>query len=245
MAEVEGGGEGIVACAFLAIVFDLDGTLVDLERLHHEAHLYAARAFGLVLTWNEAFERLEHFVGGPDERVAAEIAELAPKSVPPQVVLELKRQRFLSLLNKVGTVELRDGARDVVEWLTTRGIGLGVGTVTDRAVALRILDRANLLPLFSGERLVAREDVSQLKPAPDVYLETARRLGVEPIRQLVFEDSVPGVRAARLSGSRVVALPTVRYSRFVRAIASAGAEMIFSSWRDRELWSFLKREVCA
>lgn len=244
MAGIEGQLEVAENISFvLAVAFDLDGTLVDLEPLHHAAHLRAAQAVGVSLTWDEAFERLEHFVGGPDERVASEIALLSRNAVSPEAVLRLKRRHFLSLLASSDRIVPRKGIQDVLNCLAARHMPLAVGTVTERALALRILDQAGLLSMFEEQRVVTSDDVAELKPAPDVYLETARRLHVDPRCQLVFEDSPTGVRAARSSGSPCVAVPAFDHPQLLQALADAGVERIFSSWEDASLWRFLEHEL--
>jgi beta-phosphoglucomutase len=224
-----------------AVAFDLDGTLVDLERFHHEALLRAAREVGVELTWEQALERLAHFIGGPDARVAAEVAALSPAGVAPVEVLAAKRRYFASLVGAVAEIVPRAGAGEVLDRLAGRGIPVAVGTVTERETAVGILRRAGLLPLFGESRVVTAQDVPQLKPAPHVYRETARRLGVPPADQLVFEDSLTGIAAARSAGSPVVAMPTVHDRGYVQSVGAAGASAVFPSWHDPRLLPMLDR----
>lgn len=218
-----------------AVAFDLDGTLVDLERFHHEALLRAAREVGVELTWDQARERLAHFIGGPDPRVAAEVAALSPAGVSAVEVLAAKRRYFSSLLGAVAEIRPRDGVSEVLDRLVGRDIPMAVGTVTERETAVGILHRAGLLALFGESRVVTAQDVPQLKPAPHVYRETASRLGVPPVNQLVFEDSVTGIAAARSAGSPVVAMPTLHDRDYLASVGAAGAVAVFPSWHDRGL----------
>ena len=71
-----------------------------------------------------------------------------------------------------------------------------------------------------------------MKPAPDVFLETARRMGIDPKNQLVFEDSPNGVRAAIAAGSRAIGMPVVIRGSAVAALVDAGAARIFFDWRE-------------
>lgn len=221
------------------VAFDLEGTIVDVEALHHAAHLRAAADVGVVLTRGEAMLQLPHFIGGPDEEVAAEIVCLASRNISMEGVLSTKRSYFAELLRKRRRITARRGFRDFARWLKTRGLAIAVGTVTDRTAAFNFLERSGLLAEFGDEMVVAREDVSSPKPAPDVYRETARRLGIGPDRQLVFEDSAIGLKAGRSAGCRVAAVPTVRSAPFMRSLYSAGAEVVFTSWRDRGIRSFV------
>ncbi|HEU5354710.1 MAG TPA: HAD family phosphatase [Actinocrinis sp.] len=224
-----------------AAAFDLDGTLVDLERFHHEAWLRAARQAGVELTWQQALRQLPNFIGGPDERVAAQLAALSPKTVPPHETLAAKRRHFDALIGSVGEIAARAGAGEVLDGLRARGVPMAVGTATERETTLRILRRAGLLPLFGESHVVAASDVPRLKPEPDVYLATARLLGVPPREQLVFEDSVTGMAAARSAGSLVAAVPTVQDQGYRQSVEAAGATAIFESWHDPDLPLLLDR----
>jgi beta-phosphoglucomutase-like phosphatase (HAD superfamily) len=90
---------------------------------------------------------------------------------------------------------------------------------------------AGLERLFRSDRVLFREDSSRPKPHPDVYLASARCLGINAQALLVFEDSIPGVTAARVAGARVVAVPTVFQPEYISRLALAGAQRIYSSWR--------------
>ncbi|CAG7638459.1 HAD family hydrolase [Actinacidiphila bryophytorum] len=230
------------------VAFDLDGTLVDLEALHHEAWLAAARQAGVHLTRDQALQRLPHFVGGPDPQVAAEIAALAPAAgpaVPPAQTLAAKQRCFDDLAASVEEIAPRAGVGAVLDRLRALEVPIAVGTATERGVALAVLRRAGLLALFGEARVVAARDVPRLKPAPDVYLATAQLLGVPPQRQLVFEDSVTGALAARDAGSRVVAVPTVHDPDYLRRFEAAGAVAVVQDWRAPGLLPLLDRLTAA
>ncbi|MGW5354042.1 HAD family hydrolase [Streptomyces sp. NPDC004031] len=224
-----------------AVAFDLDGTLVDLERCHHDAWLAAARQAGVTLTREEAPHRLPHLVGGPDPLVAAEIAALSPSGATAAGILAAKHPAFDALVGRVPQIVPRAGVRTVLEGLRTRGVPLAVGTATERDTALAVLRRAGLLELFGETRVVAAGDVPRLKPAPDVYLATAGLLGVAPDRQLVFEDSATGAAAARAAGCPVVAVPTVHDPDYLRRFPELGAVAVAGDWADPALAALLGR----
>jgi beta-phosphoglucomutase len=226
-----------------AVAFDLDGTLVDLERFHHEALLRAAGEAGVELTWQQARRRLPHFIGGPDALVAAEVVALAPAAVAATEVLAAKRRYFDALVAGVDEIAPRAGSGEILDLLAGRGIPMAVGTVTDRDTAIGILRRAGLLRVFAEDRVVTAREVARLKPAPDVYRETARRLGVPPAAQLVFEDSLTGMAAARAAGSPVVAMPTVYERDYLEAVGAARPVAVFPDWRDPYLLPLLHEVV--
>ena len=93
-----------------------------------------------------------------------------------------------------------DSARD-------RGLGVGMGTGNTLATLERRLGRHGVFDRFDA--IVTRAEVAEGKPAPDIYLEVARRLDVQPSACVVLEDSVPGCEAALVAGMRVIACPTV------------------------------------
>jgi beta-phosphoglucomutase len=228
-----------------AVAFDLDGTLVDLERFHHEAWLAAARQAGVDLTREQALHRLPHFIGGPDPQVAQEIAALSAAAVAPEDTLAAKHRSFDDLVGSVDEIVPRAGVGAVLDRLSARGVPVAVGTATERETALAILRRAGLLALFGESRVVAAGDVPRLKPAPDVYLATASLLGVPPHSQLVFEDSVTGATAARAAGSRVVAVPTVHDPNYLRRFEAAGAVAVVEDWQAPGLLPLLDRLTAA
>ncbi len=227
------------------IAFDLEGTIIDIEALHHNAHLLAAAGAGVSLSWQEALERVPNFVGGPDEAVAAEIASLADERVLTQEVLLAKQLHFEELLQEHSDISPREGFIEFVQWVKSLGLEVAIGTVTKRATAMHLLERAGLLREFSEEVVVAREDVPAPKPSPDVYYETARRIGISPDSQLVFEDSVIGLISARSAGCRSVAIPTIHLPSFLQSLYREGAEAVFATWRDPDIRSFILKAIGA
>ena len=225
------------------IVFDLEGTIVDLEPMHHEAHLKAAASVGVKLSWLEALAQLPHFIGGPDEEVAAEIAALANRNIMSGEIAKRKQAIFEGLLGDSARIVPREGFLEFFRWARFLHLGFAIGTSTKTIQARSILKRAGLLDIFAGMPIVAKEDVIASKPQPDIFLETARRLGIDARNQLVFEDSVIGIQAAYSARCRSVAVPTVHLAGFVDALFRAGAEAVFFSWSDRGIRQFLLNSI--
>jgi beta-phosphoglucomutase len=221
------------------VAFDLEGTIIDVESLHHIAHLRAAADIGINLSWQEAVERLPHFVGGPDEEVATEITLLAKNEKSPEKVLLAKRAYFSELLHNKTDIAPRKGFREFLNWVKSLGISTAIGTVSEHNLVLYLLKQAGLETEFSPQVIVAKEDVTNPKPSPDVYYETARRMDINPKNQLVFEDSIIGLSSARLAGCRLAAIPTLQLPDFVQLLYRAGAEAVFMSWEDNNIKSFI------
>ncbi len=227
------------------VAFDLEGTIIDLEPLHHLAHLRAAADVGVNLSWHEAIERLPHFVGGPDEEVAAEIIMLSKNETTVQKILSTKRAYFRALLDNKKDIEPRKGFREFLDWVKSVGVSISIGTVTERDLAIQLLKLANLENEFLPHLIVSKEDVPKPKPSPDVYYETARRMNINPKNQLVFEDSMVGLNSARHAGCRLVAIPTIQLPNFSQLLYRAGAEQVFLSWEDEKLIPFVLQLISA
>lgn len=220
------------------VAFDLEGTLVDVEALHHAAHLRAAADVGVILSWEEAMKLLPHFIGGPDEKVASEIAYLAKNEMTVDNILLAKQTYFNKLLGNHDVVA-RNGTNDFISWTKSLNIRIAIGTTSSRTQAFYLMRQAGLLDEFAQELIVTKDDVPSPKPSPDIYQETARRLGITPINQLVIEDSATGIKSARLAGSHVIAVPTIQEESFIKSLLNAGADEVFSSWNDSRLKSFV------
>lgn len=219
--------------AIRGIAFDLEGTVIDLEAAHQDGHLAAAAEFGLVLSLEEAHVKLPHFIGGPN--VYKEIWELldpeVQKSIPPEEVRLRDIFHYEQLLAKT-PIEPRPGFLDFYKKAADRGLAFTIGSTTPQKQAAILLGRSGLAELFPRDAIVLREQVENLKPAPDVFLKTASLMGVHPSEQLVFEDSPRGIRAALAAGSSAVGMPVVIAGATVGELVNAGACRIFFDWRE-------------
>lgn len=224
------------------VAFDLEGTAIDVERAHHCAHLALARELGLALSLEDAVERLPHFIGGPDEAVVAELVALLPQASRLGIDLDRlvarKQSIYRGLLARL-SIAPRSGFLAFLD--AANGLPTAIGSVTRRRESAHLLRASGLDRLFRADRIVVREDVGAAKPAPDVFLETARLMGIAPQEQLVFEDSPGGVRAARAAGSPVVAMPTLWRPSVLAALEGAGALVIYAGWSEVDLGALLRR----
>ncbi|MCX6704102.1 MAG: HAD family phosphatase [Candidatus Woesebacteria bacterium] len=174
----------------MGLAFDLEGPVVDFEKKgHHAAHLACAKAVGLTLTIEEAIQKIPHFLGGPDEAIAQDLYELGNKKLTPEKIKELKDKLFAQWLKKQEVLPTRAGIFDFLKEAKKRGIPIAIGSATQKEKVYDYVTRANLKKFFSDRMIVTGEDVVQTKPAPDIYLECAKRLGVAPNNMVVFEDS--------------------------------------------------------
>jgi HAD superfamily hydrolase (TIGR01509 family) len=196
-----------------AIVFDLDGVIVDSEELWDEVRESLARERGG--SWSEQaqadmmgmssteWSRYMHdVIGLPEE----------PEEISREVV-ERMLERYAERL------PLIDGAVAAVEELASSW-PLAVASSSNRRLIDRVLEVSGLAPCF--QVTVSSEEVARGKPAPDVYLEAARRLGVEPTRCVAIEDSASGIRSAHTAGMHVVAIPNRAFPPATDVLSQAG-----------------------
>ncbi len=214
------------------VAFDLEGTIIDVEFAHHEGHLRAAKEVGVSLDLEGAVKSVPHFIGGPDEKVAADIFLLSDRSCSVEQILGRTRFHYSQILESTPVIVARNGFREAFKSIKQRGLKVSIGSLTPRVQALVLIQRTGLDELFSSGAIVLADDVEAAKPAPDVYIETARRMGIVTSRQLVFEDSPNGVRAARAAGSKVIAMPVIKREKALTDLVVAGARRIFLDWDE-------------
>jgi HAD superfamily hydrolase (TIGR01509 family) len=138
---------------------------------------------------------------------------------PPEVINDEVVRRMLA--RYATDLPVVPGAVDAVRRLAAEGLRLALASSSNRELIDAVLLRLRLSALF--EATVSSEEVARGKPAPDVYLEAARRLGLDPTRCVAIEDSASGIRAAHAAGMRVIAYPNRHYppSSGVLALADA------------------------
>lgn len=190
---------------FAGYIFDLDGTLIDTMPLHYRAWDVAMRRAGLKVALDED---LFYSLGGvPTLRVAEIIARHYGLTVDAHRVFHEKESLFLELQKDAQviapTVEF---ARKMA---ATHPLAIASGGTHD--IVGRSLEVTGLKSLFKV--VVAADDVVHGKPAPDMFLLAAQRLGVPPDRCLVFEDAEPGIQGALAAGMQVVRVPSRQIGR--------------------------------
>lgn len=217
------------------VAFDLEGTVIDVEWAHHQGHIEAAREVHVSLDLDSALMRLPHFIGGPDEEVAKEIFSLSDGSKTVEQILERTRFHYARFIETAQHVGVREGFHKIFDYLRSNTLKFSIGSLTPRRQALFLLSKSGLGELFDANRIVLGDDVLAVKPAPDVYQETAKLMGINPPEQLVFEDSPNGVKAAKRAGSRVIAMPIIKQGKALMDLIQAGADRIFLDWREMNL----------
>jgi HAD superfamily hydrolase (TIGR01509 family) len=197
-----------------AVVFDLDGVIVDSESVWDEVREGLARERGG--RWHERAQA--DMMGMSSPEWSRYMHETIGLPEPPEEINDEVVRRMLERYR--ADLPLLPGAVDAVRRLAA-ALPLAVASSANRPLIDAVLDGAGLADAF--RTTVSSEEVPRGKPAPDVYFEAVRRLGVAPERAAAIEDSSNGLRAASAAGLRVVALPNRRYPPAPDALALADA----------------------
>jgi len=195
-----------------AVIFDLDGLLLDSEQLWDEAREELARERGG--RWHPDAQR--DMMGMSSPEWSRYMHDRIGLRESPQEINRLVVDRMLALYD--AELPLLPGAVEAVERVGGRW-PLGLASSSNRPLIDRVLELSRLARRFRVT--VSSEEVARGKPAPDVYLEAARRLGVDPGRAAAIEDSRNGIRAARAAGMAVIAIPNPHFPPGEEALAEA------------------------
>ncbi|MFJ4848366.1 MULTISPECIES: HAD family hydrolase [unclassified Streptomyces] len=198
-----------------AVIFDLDGTLVDSEPNYFEAGRRLLAGHGVDdFTW----EQHARFIGiGTRETLETLRAEYG-LSASVQELLDAKNRLYLRLAREA--THVFPGMRAFVDLLHSEGHPMAVASGSSREAIAAVLAGTGLGAVLTT--VVSAEEVPRGKPEPDVFLEAAARLGVDPADCVVVEDAPPGAEAAHRAGMRCVAVPYLPSQADDPAFATAG-----------------------
>lgn len=202
-----------------AVIFDLDGVIIDSEPLHERATLAAGAQLGIEVS-DDVFDA---FRGQTDEAIAAHLAQQA-NHVDPEAFLAAKHAAYEALLDEL---TLMPEVIDFIEALHTWTRPMALVTSTARHDQERTFEQFDLAPYFAV--VVTAGDVTQAKPHPEPYRQAVHRLEMEPAACLVIEDSTHGVTAARRAGCMVVGFCS---SFPAHALNEAGAHHTVDRYRE-------------
>jgi HAD superfamily hydrolase (TIGR01509 family) len=185
-----------------AVVFDLDGVLVDSDHIWHEVREGLARERGG--RWTDHSEA--DMSGMSSTEWSHYLRDVVGLAGTPQELNDEVVRRMVARYEE--ELPLMDGAAEAVRRVAA-SFRLGVASSSNRELIDGVLAAVGLAELF--EVTVSSEEVARGKPSPDVYLEAATRLDLDPAECAAVEDSTNGIRAAHAAGMRVVAIPNRRY----------------------------------
>lgn len=197
-----------------AVVFDMDGLLLDTERIALDTYLETAARLGI-----DASEELFATFVGKNWPTTRALMEKALGADAGRRMLGGWVPAFEDRV-RAGGIPTKPGADRLLSTLSARGTPMALATSTERRRATMNLEAVGLVDYFPV--ITTGDEVARGKPAPDIFLLTAERLGIAPGRCLALEDSEPGVESASAAGMRVVMIPDLRPpSPAIAALAEA------------------------
>jgi beta-phosphoglucomutase family hydrolase len=184
-----------------AIIFDLDGTIADTERLHDESFRTMLEYFGVTPRLNEL-----GVVHTPGIGIAVNMENFKKQyefEADTDEMIRIKNESYLKLLH--GNIKAMPGLYDLLEKLKSDGHKLAIASSTIRPQVELIINNLKIANYF--DIIVTGDEIKNLKPAPDIFLEAAKRLNTRPSECIVIEDAASGLQAGKAAGMRVIVVP--------------------------------------
>ena len=205
-----------------AILFDMDGVLVNNLEVHREAFAEFFRRYGV----ERSFDELSRVFGKGNDDI---MGELMPRDVVERVgIRELGYEKEAIYRELYApTITPQEGLLDLLAECEKEGVRCAVGSSGYRANVDFVLDKCHIERYF--EAAEAGDEVTRCKPDPEIYLTAAAKLGVAAEECVVFEDAEAGIESAKRAGMRVVALATTFSRDF---LAQTDADLIINDFRD-------------
>jgi putative hydrolase of the HAD superfamily len=184
-----------------AVIFDFDGIVLDSETPEYESHRRIYERCGATLTVDEWCDVIGTWSEGHDERWISTLASRSADAPSREDYLAERRRIFESIVPR----EPMRGIRELLAMLAAASVPAAIASSAPSRWVVPAVASIGMETMFGA--IVTGDTVTHRKPAPDVYLEAARRLGVDPARSIAIEDSRPGIAAALAAGMRAIAIP--------------------------------------
>jgi beta-phosphoglucomutase family hydrolase len=179
-----------------AVIFDMDGVIVESEPMHVEAEKQILLKHGVKIT----AEELRDYTGTTAEFEFNDLIRKYKLNTTAETLFNEKEDILFRLLEE--RTEPTKGVIDLIRNLKQRGFKLGIATSGHRKLAHYYLGKLGIESFF--DTVVCAEDITHSKPDPEIFLKAAQRLGVEPAECIVIEDARLGIEAARKAGMKSV-----------------------------------------
>ncbi len=179
---------------FKAVIFDMDGVLVDSEPLHVSIETAMIKELNIPLK-KELYSK---FAGTTSMSLWKTLIEEFHLDKNPKELSAESDRRFVDELLNTEQIQLFEGAREVLINLNKKGIPIALASSSSRMVVDAVIDRFNIRQYFNA--VITGSDIQNSKPHPEIFLLAAKKLKVAPSDCIVIEDSPNGVKAAQLAG---------------------------------------------
>jgi HAD superfamily hydrolase (TIGR01509 family) len=184
-----------------AVIFDFDGIVLDSETPEYESHRRIYERCGVTLSVDEWCGVIGTWSEGHDEQWFTRLCERSA-GAPARGAYFAQRPPKIEALVPADPMR---GVRELLALLGDAAIPVAIASSAPARWVVGAVERLGIRPLFGA--VVTGDEVAHRKPAPDVYLEAARRLGADPARSIAIEDSAPGIAAALAAGMKAIAIP--------------------------------------
>lgn len=189
--------------AIKAVIFDMDGLMLDSQKIAFEAWRTAAADHGFDLS-----DELNLSLAGRSDRDSVKILRSA---FGPEFPLEKIRGRaralFFDYANNIG-IPVKDGLMEILNFLDKKNIETAVATSTEREECIDVLEKSGLVHRFKV--IVCGDEIDKAKPEPDIFLRTSNLLYARPDECIVLEDSTAGIQAAHAAGMITIMVPDLQ-----------------------------------
>lgn len=184
-----------------AVIFDMNGVIINDERFHQQSwRVLINRNPGVFKTPTE--DEFKHDVFGRSER--STLTYLLGRDVTPEELEAFSKERVEVVKALFSPLVLADNLKPFLDQLQGENVPIGIATGSRPNYANHILDGLGLRPYI--KTIVTADDIKNSKPDPEIYLQTAQKMDIEPENCVVFEDTISGIRAARAAGMYVIAI---------------------------------------
>jgi len=203
-----------------AILFDMDGVLVDSEPLHFEAHQKSLAHFGIGLS---SEDYLEFGVATGDRKLYEKAAEKFAVAIDKKEISKLKKKIYREIIEERG--RLMDGVLETLEYLKDK-YDLAIVSSGVRDINEFVMHKFNLEPYF--KIVITGDDVERVKPFPDVYLKALETLGRKKEECVAIEDSQTGLDSAKSAGIACIVIP----NNFTKAQDFSHADRVIADIKE-------------
>jgi len=187
-----------------AVIFDMNGVIINDERIHQESWRVYCKKHGFQITE----EDFKHNVFGRTEKDT--FTYLYNREITPEELEQFSNERVDTAIEIFKPqIKMTEGLQNLLDELLEMNIPMAIATSARKRYFNFIMDQLNIRKYFIV--VLTAEDITKGKPDPEIYLETASKLQIEPQNCIVFEDTLSGIKAAKAAGMKVVGIATTHF----------------------------------